>query len=166
MSTAIPARTASVKDLSGDKTLKLGNQLCFSVYATAHAFNAAYKPLLEPLGLTYPQYLAMLVLWDQDDLSVSAIGEQLGLDSGTLTPLLKRLEALGLVERQRNPADERQLRVSLTEGGRALKAKARAVPPQVLAASGLTLDQLLRLKREIDVLAANLRSAPDEAEAK
>src|SRR3954463_16375045 len=89
--------------------LQLDNQLCFAVYAAAHAFNATYKPLLEPLGLTYPQYLAMLVLWEEDGVTVSAIGSRLGLDSGTLTPLLKRLEAAGLVSRLRDAADERQV---------------------------------------------------------
>src|ERR1051325_7206567 len=91
---------------SAGDVLRLDNQLCFAVYAAAHAFNATYKPLLEPLGLTYPQYLVMLVLWQEDGVTVSGIGARLGLDSGTLTPLLKRLETAGLVTRLRDAADE------------------------------------------------------------
>src|SRR5919198_619861 len=93
---------------AGDMPLLLGNQLCFAVYSTAHAFNRFYTPLLDRLGLTYPQYLVMLVLWEQDGVSVKEIGERLFLDSGALTPLLKRLEAAGLVERTRSTGDERQ----------------------------------------------------------
>jgi DNA-binding MarR family transcriptional regulator len=152
--------------------LALSNQLCFSIYSAAHAFNATYKSLLEPLGLTYPQYLVMLVLWERDNLSLKAIGERLGLDSGTLTPLLKRLEAAGLLERRRDPLDERHRRILLTPLGQALKEKARAVPPQVLAASGLSLDQLFGLKRQIDGLteslqaeAAETAAGPDPAES-
>src|SRR5712664_4872752 len=91
-----------------DSPLLLGNQLCFAIYSTAHAFNRVYKPLLEKLGLTYPQYLVLLVLWERDGLTVSELGERLSLDSGTLTPLLKRLEANGLIQRQRDSADERR----------------------------------------------------------
>src|SRR4051812_31569207 len=112
--------------------LRLDNQLCFAVYAAAHAFNATYKPLLEPLGLTYPQYLVMLVLWQEDRLTVSRLGDRLGLDSGTLTPLLKRLETAGLVSRLRDAADERQVRITLTAGGRTLKQKAKRIPRELL----------------------------------
>src|SRR5581483_2599303 len=94
-----------------DAELSLDRQLCFAVYAAAQAFNATYKRLLAPLGVTYPQYLVMLVLWERDGLTVTAIGDRLGLDSGTLTPLLKRLEAAGLVTRLRDSSDERQLRI-------------------------------------------------------
>src|SRR5436190_22787125 len=104
-----------------DQPLLLGNQLCFAIYSTAHAFNRVYKPLLDALGLTYPQYLVMLILWEREGPSVSEIGERLHLDSGTLTPLLKRLEAAGLVRRARDPADERQVRIALTLKGRALR---------------------------------------------
>src|SRR3954463_13864789 len=107
--------------------LQLDNQLCFAVYAAAQAFNATYKPLLEPLGLTYPQYLVMLVLWQEDRLTVSRLGDRLGLDSGPLTPLLKRLETAGLVSRLRDAADERQVRITLTAAGRALKQKAKRI---------------------------------------
>ena len=104
-------------------SLRLDDQLCFALYSASHLMTRAYRPMLAAIGLTYPQYLAMLVLWEADDLTVGALGERLFLDSGTLTPLLKRLEALGHVERRRDPADERQVRVRLTESGRALEAE-------------------------------------------
>src|SRR5438045_5877887 len=103
-----------------DQPLLLGNQLCFAIYSTAHAFNRVYKPLLDRLGLTYPQYLVMLVLWDRDRVLVKDIGQRLYLDSGTLTPLLKRLQAAGLVKRTRNTEDERQVLIALTPPGQAL----------------------------------------------
>jgi MarR family transcriptional regulator, organic hydroperoxide resistance regulator len=142
---------------SGD-ILRLDNQLCFAVYAAAHAFNATYKPLLEPLGLTYPQYLVMLVLWQEDGVTVSAIGSRLSLDSGTLTPLLKRLEAAGLVSRIRDTADERQVRITLTAPGRALKQKAKGIPQELLCASGMSLGDLGALRAKLESLAANLRA--------
>ena len=142
-----------------DAELSLDRQLCFAVYAAAQAFNAIYKPLLAPLGLTYPQYLVMLVLWEADDLSVTAIGARLGLDSGTLTPLLKRLETAGLVTRLRDAADERQLRIVLTRAGRALKAKARGIPKKLLCASGFSLAEIGALHRDLSRLAADLKGA-------
>ena len=155
-------RSAATARGSSDP-LKLDNQLCFSVYAAAHAFNATYKPLLEPLGLTYPQYLAMLVLWQEDGVTVSAIGAKLGLDSGTLTPLLKRLEAAGLLSRTRDDADERQVRIALTPAGRALKQKAKTIPQQLLCASGLSLAEIGALRSRLDALAANLRAFTPES---
>ena len=107
------------------------------MYSTAHAFTRVYKPLLDKLGLTYPQYLVLLILWESDGVTVSAIGERLLLDSGTLTPLLKRLEAAGLVRRTRAPSDERQVLIALTPKGDALREKARAVPQSILAAVSL-----------------------------
>jgi DNA-binding MarR family transcriptional regulator len=106
----------------------LANFLCFAIYSANSAFNRAYKPLLDRLGLTYPQYLVMVSLWAQDDQTVGAIGQRLFLDTSTLTPLLKRLEASGLVSRVRDTRDERQVRIQLTEAGRGLRAKARQVP--------------------------------------
>ncbi|WP_395021638.1 MarR family winged helix-turn-helix transcriptional regulator [Dongia sp.] len=147
---------------AGD-VLKLDNQLCFAVYAAAHAFNATYKPLLEPLGLTYPQYLVMLVLWQEDRVTVSAIGGRLGLDSGTLTPLLKRLEAAGLVSRLRDAADERQVRISLTAAGRALKQKAKGIPQDLFCALGLNLGEITALRGKLESLAANLRAHAAES---
>jgi len=108
--------------------LELDSMLCFAVYAAGHAFTRFYKPRLDAIGLTYPQYLVFLVLWEQDGLTVKALGEKLFLDSGTITPLIKRLEARGLVRRQRDAADERQVRIHLTPEGRALRDKALAVP--------------------------------------
>src|SRR5260370_24247641 len=102
-----------------DDALRLGEFLCFAVYAASHAFNRVYKPLLDELGLTYPQYLAMVLLWERDDQTVGSLSEKLFLESSTLTPLLKRLEALGHVKRTRDPADERQVRVRFTDKGRA-----------------------------------------------
>src|SRR5262245_50801378 len=106
-----------------DEEKTLERQLCFAVYATAHAFNRAYKPLLDRVGLTYPQYLVMLVLWEKGCMPVKTIGEQLDLDSGTLSPLLKRLEQAGLIDRARDPKDERQVIVSLTEKGAGMKVQ-------------------------------------------
>ena len=136
--------------------LALDEFLCFAVYSLGHAFNRAYKPLLEALGLTYPQYVAMVVLWERDDRTVSELGDKLHLDSGTLTPLLKRLEAAGLVQRARDAEDERQVRIRLTKAGLALKEKARAIPEAILCATGRprpelrTLnEQLLRLRDQL-----------------
>ena len=134
---------------SADLPLLLGNQLCFAVYSTAHAFNRAYKPLLERLGLTYPQYLVMLVLWEQDAILVKDIGARLFLDSGTLTPLLKRLETNGLITRNRDPHDERQVRIVLSAQGRALRKTAEDIPRQVLCASGQQLGALGSMRGEL-----------------
>src|ERR1700724_976236 len=119
------------RKLATDLPLLLGNQLCFAIYSTAHAFNRVYKPLLDRLGLTYPQYLVMLVLWERDGLSVKDIGERLFLDSGTLTPLLKRLEAAELIKRTRSTEDERQGLIALTARGAGLKEKARGGPQAI-----------------------------------
>lgn len=118
--------------------LELDTFLCFAVYTAGHAFNRLYKPLLDGLGLTYPQYLAMVALWEKDDQTVGELGEQLFLESNTLTPLLKRLEGMELVARVRDKADERQVRLRLTEAGKALRAKAEAVPSCVLDATKMT----------------------------
>ena len=135
-----------------DDALRLGEFLCFAVYSASHAFNRVYKPLLDELGLTYPQYLAMVLLWEQDDQTVGSLGEKLFLESSTLTPLLKRLEALGQVKRNRDRVDERQVRVRLTDKGRAMREKARAIPDCILEASGLEIDELRRLQSELVAL--------------
>jgi DNA-binding MarR family transcriptional regulator len=140
----------------------IGNQLCFAVYSTAHAFNRVYKPLLDRLGLTYPQYLVMLALWERDGVPVKDIGERLFLDSGTLTPLLKRLEAAHLIKRTRSRADERQVLVALTSQGQALKEKARGVPPAILAASGCSIGELTALKKNLVALRDQLNAAVGE----
>ena len=134
---------------SAGGALLLGNQLCFAVYSTAHAFNRVYKPLLDRLGLTYPQYLVMLVLWERDDVPVKEIGDRLLLDSGTLTPLLKRLEKAGLIKRTRSRHDERQVLISLTPRGHELRDKAKALPQAILAASACSIGELSELKSEL-----------------
>jgi MarR family transcriptional regulator, organic hydroperoxide resistance regulator len=144
---------------AADVSLLLGNQLCFAVYSTAHAFNRAYKPLLDRLGLTYPQYIVMLVLWERDGVPVKHIGERLLLDSGTLTPLLKRLEAAELVKRTRSTEDERQVLIALTPRGQALKEKARAVPQAILAASACSVAELSAMKNELVALRDRLNVA-------
>jgi MarR family transcriptional regulator, organic hydroperoxide resistance regulator len=139
--------------------LALDNQLCFALYSASLAMTKTYKPLLDRLGLTYPQYLVMLVLWQQDNVLIKTIGEQLFLDSGTLTPLLKRLEAAGLVVRTRDSIDERQVRITLTKEGRGLKKKAQDVPHQVLCASGQSQAALGNLRAQLAVIRDDLLQA-------
>jgi DNA-binding MarR family transcriptional regulator len=143
---------------SADTPLRLDNQICFAVYSAAHAFNRVYKPLLDRLGLTYPQYLVMLVLWERDGVPIKDIGERLFLDSGTLTPLLKRMEAAELIRRTRSTEDERQVLVALTLKGEALKEKARAVPQSILAASDCSVGELIGMKNEIVALRDRLNA--------
>ncbi|MBR0925267.1 MULTISPECIES: MarR family winged helix-turn-helix transcriptional regulator [Bradyrhizobium] len=150
------------KSSAADAPLRLDNQICFAVYSAAHAFNRVYKPLLDRLGLTYPQYLVMLVLWEHDDVPVKDIGERLFLDSGTLTPLLKRLEAAHLVKRTRSSEDERQVLIALTAQGHALKEKARAVPQSILAASDCSVSELVAMKDEIVALRDRLNAVIGE----
>jgi len=147
------------KPPAADQLLRLDNQICFAVYSAAHAFNRVYKPLLDRLGLTYPQYLVMLVLWERDGVPVKEIGERLFLDSGTLTPLLKRLEQAGQIKRTRSTEDERQVLIGLTAQGHALKDKARAVPPSILATSECSVPELLAIKNEIVALRDRLNAA-------
>lgn len=136
----------------GNDGLDLDSFLCFAVYSAGSAFGRAYKPLLDRLGLTYPQYLAMVALWQKDGQMVSEIGARLFLESNTLTPLLKRLEAAGLVRRVRSVEDERQVRIFLTEAGNALRQEARAVPPAVLEACGRSAAQMKALRDEVAAL--------------
>ncbi len=130
----------------------LDDLLCFAVYSAEHAFTRAYRPLLKALDLTYPQYLILVLLWKQDGQSVKGLGEQLHLDSGTLTPLLKRLEAAGHVRRTRNSADERVVNISLTEGGRALQVKAQEVLQSMGAAIGLCDQDREGLRQQVIAL--------------
>jgi MarR family transcriptional regulator, organic hydroperoxide resistance regulator len=139
--------------------LRLSNQLCFAVYSAAHAFNAVYRPLLDKLGLTYPQYLAMLVLWERDGQTVKEIGEKLFLDSGTLTPLLKRLEAARLVRRARDPEDERQVRITLTDAGQALREKAAGIPVAIGCATGKQVGEIERIRNDVLALRDALNAA-------
>lgn len=137
---------------ANDDYLVLEKQLCFSLYSASHRLVRSYRTLLEPLDLTYPQYLAMLVLWQESALNVKELGEKLHLDSGTLTPLLKRLESKGLVSRTRSQQDERVVQIALTAQGNALKAQASHIPLTIFQQAGLPLEQLLALKQSCDVL--------------
>jgi DNA-binding MarR family transcriptional regulator len=139
--------------------LALDHQLCFALYAASLAMTKTYKPLLAPLGLTYPQYLAMLVLWEGDGITVSQLGERLTLDSGTLTPLLKRLQTLGLVTRQRDTADERRVLLRLSAAGRALRDQAVAVPQAIACATACDLAQIGALAAQLTTLRRQLAAA-------
>ena len=136
--------------------LELDNQLCFALYSTSLVMTRLYKPLLAGLGLTYPQYLALLVLWEDDGLSVGELGERLFLDSGTLTPLLKRLESAGRVSRLRAVDDERRVRVTLTPAGRALKARAAQIPGCILRAAQCSIPELVALTQQVQTLRQRL----------
>ncbi len=140
-------------------TARLDDFLCFSIYAAEHAFSRAYKPLLAEIGLTYPQYLVMTLLWDEDDQSVGQLGGKLSLESSTLTPLLKRLEAEGLLTRHRSTQDERVVQVKLTEAGGKLRARAAKIPACILRATGLSLDELGKLRNQITALTKRLEDA-------
>lgn len=129
--------------------LALDNQFCFALYSASLALTKAYKPILDEIGLTYPQYLVMLVLWERDHLLVKDIGKSLSLDSGTLTPLLKRLESAGLLIRQRNPEDERQVSIILTQAGKELRESAQSIPLRILCASGQTAETLIDLRTRL-----------------
>ena len=145
--------------------LRLDDQLCFALYAASRAVTAAYQPLLAPLGLTYPQYLVMLVLWEEDGPSIKHLGARLHLDSGTLTPLLKRLEAQGLVRRARDAGDERLVRIHLTPAGKKLERRAADVPRQLACRSGLSLAHTARLREELRQLTHTVRAADPVQEA-
>lgn len=132
-----------------DAMLQLDNQLCFALYSTSLAMTKLYKPMLEEMGLTYPQYLAMLVLWEQDGLTVSELGERLYLDSGTLTPLLKRMESAGLLSRIRAVEDERRVHITLTAAGRKLKARAAKIPGCILSATQCSIPELVSLTQQV-----------------
>lgn len=148
--------------MSSRDPLHLDDQLCFALYHASRALTRAYAPLLDPLGLTYPQYLVLLVLWERDGVTVKALGERLALDSGTLTPLLKRLAHQGLVSRKRGEDDERVVRIHLTAAGRALRAKARKIPLDLACSAGYELAsersmrELARLRDELTALAQRL----------
>ena len=135
-----------------NELLKLDNQLCFALYSANLALNQRYRELLAPLNITYPQYLVMLVLWEKDKLTVSDIGKKLFLESSTLTPLLKRLEAQHLLQRRRSSQDERQVLIHLTEQGKALQKQAEKIPEAVLCAIDCDLEQLIELKQSLNDL--------------
>ena len=152
MPTSTPSQTAN-------PALKLDNQLCFAVYAASLAMTKAYKPLLGALGLTYPQYLVLLVLWEQDDRPVTELGERLFLDSGTLTPLLKRMEAAGWVQRQRSTQDERKVHIVLTPAGLALRDQAACIPLRMADMTACGTAELSRLTKELHTLRQRLNAA-------
>ncbi|MGW1883956.1 MarR family winged helix-turn-helix transcriptional regulator [Streptomyces sp. NPDC001970] len=139
--------------------LRLDHQICFSLHAASRAFNGVYRAILKDLGITYPQYLVLLVLWEHGELPVKTIGARLRLDSGTLSPLLKRLEALDLVQRRRSTEDERSVTVRTTEQGTALREQAVLVPQRIAAATGLTLAEIGDLQERLAALTAKLDAA-------
>jgi DNA-binding MarR family transcriptional regulator len=147
---------------TGGDALRLEEQLCFALYSASRALTRAYAPLLEPLGVTYPQYLVLLVLWERDGVPIKQLGERLSLDSGTLTPLCKRLEQQGLIERRRGDDDERLVRIHLTPTGRALRAKARRIPHDLTCSAGYdatserSLREITRLRDELIALTRRL----------
>jgi DNA-binding MarR family transcriptional regulator len=138
---------------------RLNRQVCFALYSASRAATAVYRPVLDELGLTYPQYLVMLVLWENEPRGVKELGEELGLDSGTLSPLLKRLESLGLVERRRSGEDERRVAIHLTTAGRQLSEKASAIPKRLAEAAGLTPEELDQLHNTLGRLTAALHNS-------
>ncbi|MFC5062038.1 MarR family winged helix-turn-helix transcriptional regulator [Actinomycetospora atypica] len=138
--------------------LALENQVCFALAVAARSVIGLYRPLLEPLGLTHPQYLVMLALWGDEPLSVTDLSEKLALDPGTLSPLLKRLEAQGYLERRRVPGNERTLAVTLTDAGRTLRADAERIPPAVVERLGMPVEELLRLHADLSAVIAAART--------
>jgi len=146
-------------DHAGASPLKLDDFLCFAVYSAGHAFNRLYRPLLDRLGLTYPQYLAMVALWEADGRTVGELGVRLGLESNTLTPLLKRLQAMELITRERDTRDERVVRLRLTDKGRALEGPACAVPAEMFALSGLDANGIVRIRAALSDLTSALATA-------
>ncbi len=142
--------------LNVDSALQLDNQLCFALYSASLAMTKLYTPLLSALNLTYPQYLVLLVLWEQDGLTVTALGDRLYLNSGTLTPLLKRMETSGLLLRVRSQEDERRVQVSLTPEGKKLKARAATIPPCVAEAANCSVSELMVLTQQLKALRSQL----------
>lgn len=139
--------------------LKIDNFICFALYSAGHAMTRLYKPLLDPLGLTYPQFLVMVALWEKDDQTVGELGDTLLLESSTLTPLLKRLETAQLIRRTRDREDERVVRVQLTPEGQALKEKAESIPEAIGCATGLALPDIVKLTTQVKALRDKLIDA-------
>ncbi|MFF0814868.1 MarR family winged helix-turn-helix transcriptional regulator [Rhodococcus sp. NPDC003318] len=145
--------------------LALDQQLCFALYAASRATTAVYRPLLDELGITYPQYLVLMVLWERDGRGVREIGAELDLDTGTLSPLLKRMEALGLIERRRLATDERRVEIHLTDSGRDLREQALGIPRRLAACVGLPTEDMIELRSTLERLTHALRSAADPLSA-
>lgn len=141
-----------------DKSLKLDNQLCFALYACSREITKLYKPELDKLGITYTQYIALLVLWEKDNLTVKEIGLKLHLDSGTLTPLFKKLEGMCLVKRTRDTVDERNVYITLTTAGSELKKLAIGIPKEIFCSTGLSLEGAITMKENVTSLLSNLTS--------
>src|SRR5689334_12590871 len=154
-----PGTMSTTPDSPATDWLRLDQQICFSLNAASRAFGGVYRVLLKDLGLTYPQYLVMLVLWEHGDLPVKKLGEHLRLDSGTLSPLLKRLEAAGLVRRERSTRDERSVEVGLTAEGTAMRERAEQVPRRIAAATGFDVEEIRRLRTGLDELTSALDAA-------
>ncbi|WP_443057700.1 MarR family winged helix-turn-helix transcriptional regulator [Streptomyces sp. IBSBF 2806] len=164
---ATDATDATSPTVAADATenwLRLDRQICFSLHAASRAFNGVYRVILKDLGLTYPQYLVMLVLWEQGPLPVKRLGEHLRLDSGTLSPLLKRLETAGLVRRERSARDERSVEVRPTEAGADLRERALEVPRRIVAATGFELAEIGALRERLDELTSALDAATAQEE--
>lgn len=159
--TTAPGGSPDLSDVPDAELLRLDHQVCFSLHAASRAFGGFYRQALKDLGLTYSQYLVMLVLWEHGPQPVKDIGERLRLDSGTLSPLLKRLEAAGLVRRDRSREDERSVLIDLTDEGARLRELALSVPRGVLGATGLSLDEVLGLQEVLGRLTAALGEAAD-----
>ncbi|CAL99540.1 MarR family transcriptional regulator [Saccharopolyspora erythraea NRRL 2338] len=153
----------SASDAGRESYLTLDRQVCFALYSASRAFTNLYRPFLADLGLTYPQYLVMLVLWEREPVSVKDLGAALRLDSGTLSPLLKRLESAGLVTRVRSAGDERSVEVALTGDGRDLRRRAEHVPASMLCATGMPVDELDALRDTLDRLTAQVDAAAEQA---
>ncbi|MFJ7436948.1 MarR family winged helix-turn-helix transcriptional regulator [Methylorubrum thiocyanatum] len=136
--------------------LLLDNQLCYALYAAAHRMTKSYRPMLERMGLTYPQYLVLLVLWESDGITVSEIGRRLRLDSGTLTPVLKRLEISGLLNRSRRQSDEREVEIALTDQGRSLRSEAVAVRQSVMCQLNMSEPEIQAMRADLNALIENL----------
>ncbi len=145
--------------------VNLDSQLCFSFYSTSIAINRLYKPLLDGMGITYPQFLVLSTLWEQDERTIGEIAERLALESSTVTPLVKRLEQAGFLARRRNTADERQVHVSLTDTGRALKSRTKCLKDRMLSKSGMTMERILQLNADVQALLNALTRADAETTA-
>ncbi|MET4705771.1 MarR family transcriptional regulator [Frigoribacterium sp. UYMn621] len=138
---------------------RLDEQICFALYSASRALTARYRELLAPLGVTYPQYLVLMVLWERDAITVSELGERLQLDSGTLSPLIRRLESAGLVIRTRRSDDERAVEVTLSPAGAALQERSAGIPDQICAATGFDLEHIAALQSQVTELAAQVRGS-------
>jgi DNA-binding MarR family transcriptional regulator len=148
--------------LNAKESLSLDNQLCFTIYACSRAMTQLYRPWFDEIGITYPQYLVLLVLWEQDGVMVKELGERLFLDSGTLTPLLKRMEATKLITRQRSVEDERKVFIHLTEEGKQLESQACTIPSEMMRQRGLTPDEFTGLLADFKALLAKLHQTLDQ----